>query len=46
VDIDGGLDKVFKKSMSSIIRNATRVQVKDSSIRDSTNLLGGLSDNS
>ena len=40
-DVEEGLEKVFKKSVESIIRTAKVVEVKDWEIRDSTNLLEG-----
>jgi hypothetical protein len=39
--VEEGLEKVFKKSVESIIRTAKVVEVKDWEIRDSTNLLEG-----
>ena len=41
VDVDEGLERVFKKSVESIIRTARVVEVKDWEIRDSTDLLEG-----
>jgi hypothetical protein len=40
-DVEEGLEKVFKKSVESIIRTAKVVEVKDWEIRDSTNLMEG-----
>ncbi len=41
MNVEEGLDKVFKKSVESIIRDAIIVPVKDWEIRDSTDLLDG-----
>lgn len=41
VDVDEGLERVFKKSVESIIRTARVVEVRDWEIRDSTDLLEG-----
>ncbi len=41
ISVEEGLEKVFKKSIKSMIKSAKVVSVKDWEIRDSTDLLEG-----